>query len=200
MPKKFEYSYPEQWYTVQGAETAYRTGTADDVATMHREYTKMRDVAQKRLQRLQKDISTSKAYQSHKGGFQKLSDIDPRDFPKAFSDLAKFVKAKSSSASGQLEIRRKTIQKWQEQGIGLNQQNYNRVMELLEEMRKRKIVYGSDKVVEVADSMLEHDVPVSDDILDNLEKLLEHSDELDQVFEDVSDSAEINDILELIGW
>lgn len=200
MPKKFEYSYPEQWYTVQGAETAYRTGTADDVATMHREYTKMRDVAQKRLQRLQKDFSTSKAYQSHKGGFQKLSDIDPRDFPKAFSDLAKFVKAKSSSASGQLEIRRKTIQKWQEQGIGLNQQNYNRVMELLEEMRKRKIVYGSDKVVEVADSMLEHDVPVSEDILDNLEKLLEHSDELDQVFEDVSDSTEINDILELIGW
>lgn len=200
MPKKFEYSYPEQWYTVQGAETAYRTGTSSDIATMHKEYTKMRDVAQKRLQRLQKDFSTSKAYQSHKGGFQKLSDIDPRDFPKAFSDLAKFVKAKSSSASGQLEIRRKTIQKWQEQGLGLNSQNYNQVMEILEEMRKRKIVYGSDKVVELADSMLENDMRMTDNLVEHLGTLLEHSDEAEYVFENVSDSAEIDEVISLLGW
>ena len=202
MPKKFEYSYPEEWYTVQGAETAYRTGTKSDIETMHREYTKMRDVAQKRLQRLENEFSWTKTYQNHKEGFAKLSDIDPRNFPKAFSDLAKFVKAKSSSASGQREIRRKTINTWQNQGIDLNLRNYNTVMDILETMRKRKMgkIYGSDKVVELADTMLEYDMSLTGDLLKNLGTLLEHSDEAEQVFENVSDSAEIDEVISLLGW
>ena len=39
----------------------------------------------------------------------------------------------------------------------LNQKNYDKTIKILEEMRRRKIVYGSDKAVELADSMLDLD-------------------------------------------
>ena len=50
----FRLIYPENYYTVQGAETVLRTGTKDDIAAMRAEYTRMRDAAQKRLHRLEK--------------------------------------------------------------------------------------------------------------------------------------------------
>ena len=58
MPRKvtepsFQFWFDEKWYTVQGAETMARIGTKDDYSTMKSEYTRMRDVAQKRLKRLQ---------------------------------------------------------------------------------------------------------------------------------------------------
>lgn len=198
MPKqeKFSFKYSDDWYTVQGAETALH-GNERDLKTMKQEYSRMRDVAQKRLKRLGESFAESKAYREHKEGFAKIGEIDPRDFPKAFSEVAKFLKAKASSASGQREIRRKTIETWQEQGLNLNQKNYDKAIRILEELRKRKLVYGSDKVVELADSMLELDDQQTEQWLDHLDKLMEHTDELQEI-EDVA-GYEFDDILEMLG-
>lgn len=194
--RTFEFNFPSEWYTVEGAKSM-------DIATLRKEYTRMRDVAQKRLKRLEKDFSESKAYLSHKAGFEKLKDIDARDLPKAFSELAKFVGARSSSASGQREIRRKTIETWNEQGLNLTQKNYSRVIKILEEMRKRKLTYGSDKVVEVADSMLSLDDQHTNQWLDNLEELLRHSDEVKDVVQDYSLKGipvDMDIIRREVGW
>ena len=194
--RSFEFNFPKEWYTVEGAKSL-------DVATLRKEYTRMRDVAQKRLARLEKDFSESKAYLSHRAGFEKLKDIDVRDLPKAFSELAKFVGAKGSSASGQKEIRRKTIETWNKQGLNLTQKNYSRVIKILEEMRKRKLVYGSDKVVEVADSMLAVDDQQANKWMNNLEKLLQHSDEVKEVVQDYSSKGKpvnMNILKRKIGW
>lgn len=194
--RTFEFNFPAEWYTVEGAKSM-------DIAILRKEYTRMRDVAQKRLSRLEKDFSESKAYLSHRGGFEKLKDIDARDLPKAFSELAKFVGAKSSSASGQREIRRKTIETWNKQGLNLTQKNYKRVMKILEEMRKRKLTYGSDKVVEVADSMLSLDDQHTNKWLDNLEELLRHSDEVKDVVQDYSAKGipvSMDIIRREVGW
>ena len=177
----FQFWFDEKFYTVQGAETMARLGTKDDLATMKAEYTRMRDVAQKRLKRLEKAFPESKAVQSHPNGFPKLKNLDPRDFPKAFAELAKFVKAKGSTVTGQQQIKDKTIKTWQDQGLNLNQQNYDKAITILEEMRKRKIVYGSDKVVELADSMLDLDDQQTHDWLDHLDYLLQHTDELQEL-------------------
>ena len=158
-----------------------RLGTKDDLATMRSEYTRMRDVAQKRLKRLEKAFPDSKAVQSHPQGFPKLKDLDPRDFPKAFSELAKFVKAKGSTVTGQKQIKEKTIKTWQDQGLNINQKNYNKTIKILEEMRRRKIVYGSDKVVELADSMLDIDDQQTNEWLDHLDYLLQHTEELQEI-------------------
>ena len=198
----FQFWYDEKWYTVQGAETMARVGTKDDMATMRAEYTRMRDVAQKRIKRLGKQFPESKAYQSHKQGFAKLKDLDPRDFPKAFSELAKFVKAKGSTVTGQKQIKEKTIKTWQDQGLNLNSKNYDKVIKILEEMRKQKIVYGSDKAVELAESMLELDDQQINEWLEHLDTLLQHTEELAEMKDEKSGytMVDIDDLLKETGW
>ena len=193
----FKFWFDEKWYTVQGAETMARLGTKDDMSTMRAEYTRMRDVAQKRIKRLGKQFPESKAYQTHKKGFAKLKDLDPRDFPKAFAELAKFVKAKGSTVTGQKQIKEKTIKTWQDQGLNLNSKNYDKTIKILEEMRKQKIVYGSDKAVELADSMLDLDDQQTNEWLDHLDTLLQHTDEL----QEIPDLAgyDFDEILDMLG-
>lgn len=204
----FKFWFDEKWYTVQGAETMARAGTKDDMSTMRSEYTRMRDVAQKRLKRLATSFPESKAVQSHPEGFPKLKDIDPRDFPKAFSELAKFLKAKGSTVTGQQQIKEKTIKTWQDQGLNLNRDNYDKVIKILEESRKQKVVYGSDKVVELADEMMELSPDQFDDVLDNLSSLLEHSDEIGDSLEEYMQNkgvqalyeVDIDDFIKELGW
>ena len=193
----FKFWFDEKYYTVQGAETMARMGTKDDLSTMRAEYTRMRDVAQKRLHRLEKMFPESRAVQSHPEGFPKLKTLDPRDFPKAFAELAKFVKAKGSTVTGQKQIKEKTIKTWQDQGLNLNNRNYDKTIKILEEMRRQKIVYGSDKVVELADTMLELDDQQTDEWLDHLDTLLQHTEELQEI-PDIA-GYDFDEILELLG-
>lgn len=202
----FQFWFDEKFYTVQGAETMFRMGTKDDLSTMRSEYTRMRDVAQKRLQRLSKAFPDSRAVKDHPKGFPKLKSIDPRDFPKAFSELAKFVKAKGSTVSGQREIKKKTIDTWNRQGIPLNEANYDRTIKILEEMRRRKIVYGSDTAEEVARLTLGLSKEQFDDVLDHLEEYLTHTEELADFMKSSYDAktgyqlVNMNDFRHLIGW
>ncbi len=199
----FQFWYEEKWYTVQGAETMVRVGTKDDMATMRAEYTRMRDVAQKRIKRLGKQFPESKAYQSHAKGFPKLKELDPRDFAKAFSELAKFVRAKGSTVTGQKEIKQKTMKTWQDQGLNLNPKNYDKTIKVLEEMRKQKIVYGSDKAVELADAMLDLNDQQTNEWLMHLDELLTHTQELDlwkDVYESRGESVDMDTLLHEIGW
>lgn len=193
----FKFWFDEKWYTVQGAETMARLGTKDDMATMRAEYTRMRDVAQKRIKRLGKQFPESKAYQSHKEGFAKLKNLDPRDLPKAFAELAKFVKAKGSTVTGQKQIKEKTIKTWQDQGLNLNSKNYDKTIKILEEMRKQKIVYGSDKAVELADSMLDLDDQQINEWLNHLDTLLQNTDKLQEI-PDVA-GYDFDEILDMLG-
>lgn len=207
----FKFWFDEKYYTVQGAETMARMGTKDDFATMRAEYTRMRDTAQKRVARLQKlfpdSVGAKHKYDTgkkdsegnpiYKSGFPTLKTIDPRDFPKAFSDLAKFLRAKGSTVTGQYQIKEKTIKTWQDQGLNLNQKNYNKVITILEEMRRQKIVYGSDKAVELADAMMGLDDQQTNAWLDHLDILLQHTDEL----QEIPDLAgyDFDEIMELLG-
>lgn len=182
-------------YTVDEAEKFYR----EHPDIVRKQYSDMRHNAQKRLNRLsESEFSGSKAYTSHRSGFKKLKDIDPRDLPKAFSELSKFMEAKASSLSGQRSIRQKTIQKWQEQGLNLNNKNYARTMQIMEEMRNRKIIYGSDKAVELADRMLELDEKETEAWLEHLESLLQHTEELEDIPEDTGE--DIDEIIKELGW
>lgn len=207
MAGTFKFWYDEKWYSVQGAETMISSGTRSDLATMRAEYTRMRDVAQKRLQRLSEQFPESKALQAHQGGFAKLKEIAPADFAKAFSELAKFVRAKGSTVSGQKEIKRKTIKTWQEQGLNVNEENYDRVIKVMEKMRTQKVIYGSDKAVDLVENTMELSDGQFNDILDkHLAKSLEHSDEIGQELQDVKDSrsglsrVNMDDFIDELGW
>ena len=177
----FRLIYPENYYTVQGAETVLRTGTRDDIAAMRAEYTRMRDAAQKRLKRLEKQFPESKAVQQHPKGFRKLKDMDPRDLPKAMAELKKFMTAKSSTVTGQKQIKEKTIATWNKQGLNLTPQNYDKAIKILEEMRKRKLTYGSDKVVQLAEIMMNMDEKQTNDWLNHLDTALDNVDKISEI-------------------
>jgi hypothetical protein len=197
----FKFWYDDKWYTVQGAETMVRMGTKDDMSTMLSEYTRMRDTAQKRIKRLEKLFPESSSVKNHPKGFPKLKDIDPRDFPKAFSELAKFLKAKGSTVTGQRQIKEKTIKTWQAQGINLNPKSYDKTIRILEEMRRQKIVYGSDKAVELADSMLELDDQQTNKWLDHLDVLLRNSNDVNKLVKKLPTirGVDFDEILALLG-
>ena len=193
----FKFWFDEKYYTVQGAQTMFSLGTKDDISTMRSEYTRMRDTAQKRIKRLGEKFPESKVYQEHKEGFPKLRDIDPRDFPKAFSELAKFLKAKASTVTGQQQIKEKTIQTFNDNGLKVDNSNYNAVIDVIEEMRRQKIVYDSNRAVEMADLLIGLDDQKKNDILDNLEKLLPHIDELKEL--PSLSGFDIDELLNLLG-
>lgn len=181
-------------YTVSEAEQMFR----ENLPGMRSEYSRMRDIAEKRIKRLQEsEFSTARAVSEHPSGFKKLRDLDIRDLPKAFSELSKFIGAKGSSVTGQKQIRDKTIRTWQEHGLNLNKKNYDKTIKILEEMRRRKIVYGSDKAIELADSMLDLDDQQTNEWLDHLDILLQHTDEL----QEIPDLAgyDFDEILDMLG-
>lgn len=188
---RFNFWFDGKYYTEQGASTMFRMGTKDDISTMRSEYTRMRDVAQKRIKRLRKMFPESKTYIEHKEGFAKLRDLDERDFPKAFAELARFLRAKLSSVTGQRHAQEKTTETLNkavgagsDKGNGTPQEavtkaNYWRVVKILNRVRQLKIarVYGSDKIVELAETTLGLSSDQFDSVLDNLESFLNATEE-----------------------
>ena len=207
----FQFWFDEKWYTVQGAETMINTGTKDDLATMRSEYTRMRDTAQKRVARLQKmypdSVGAKRRYDTgkkdaegnpiYKSGFATLKSLNPKDFAKAFADLAKFLRAKGSTVTGQKQIKEKTLKTWQDQGLPVNESNYQTVIKVLEEARKQKLVYGSDKIVEFAETMLERSSLEQELWLAHLDDLLPRIDEIKAI--PVLEGYDFDEILELLG-
>ena len=196
--------------TVTEAEAMYRR----DFQAMKRQYTEMRDIAQKRIKRLEREFSEAKAYTSHTyeayrlnpeigkyqkttlQGFQEIKNIAPEDFAKAFSELSKFVSAKGSTIKGQRAMQAKTMasinksigakdeedededEEEEVKSPQLTKENYWRFIKILEESRRQKRVFDSEKMVEAAEATLSLDKNQFNDMLDHLSAMLEHSDEL----------------------
>ena len=199
--------YEGQKFSVDEAKVFQR----ENPSAMRKEYTRMRDIAQKRIARLGEDYKWTSAYKSHSEGFQKLKDISSEDFAKAFSELSKFVNAKTSTVSGQRSAQRRTsetLNKAIGQKNAVNKKNYKRVVTLLNEARKRKLVYGSDKIVQLADATLPFTNTQFNDVLDNLDAMLLHSDEVEERLSSYIESnnlsgytvVNIDDFREQTGW
>ena len=183
MPKKSIFSWDPETYTIQALESIVRGANRDDLSAIKAEYTRLRDIAHKRISRLGKsEFKEFAAYTSHKDDFPKLRDLDPRDIPAAMADMAKFLKAKTSTVAGQRSRMNKTIKAWQKQGLDLNEKNYNNVMALLKEMRSRKILYGSDKVVTLVETSMQKGWNFNKVLkAGSLDKLLANADQVSEI-------------------
>lgn len=174
---EFNFRFDDEWYTADGAKAKFREHEKE----MREEYSRMRSAAQKRLQRMKKsEFKDTKTYKEHAHGFRKLEDINPKDFHKAFKDVAGFLKSKRSSASGQREIRRKTMETLNE-AIGekkVTTKNYMRVIRVLEELRKTKQTYGSDTIVDMVNQTMALSFDQFEKILDRLPDVIENADSL----------------------
>lgn len=155
MPKNIFYWDPET-YTVEALESIIGSANKDDMSAIRTEYTRLRDIAHKRWKRLgSSEYAGSPAYTSHAGDFPKLREMDPRDLPKAFANMVRFLRAQTSTLSGQKSRKQKNIEEWNKLGLNLTEANYDNVMRMLREMRSRKIIYGSDKVLAVVETTMQ---------------------------------------------
>ena len=203
----FSFRFDDEWYTADGAKTKFREHEKE----MREEYSRMRSAAQKRIKRMKEsEFSDSKSYREHQEGFREIKDIDPRDFHKAFKEVAGFLKSKRGSASGQREIRRKTIESLNK-AIGANKvntKNYKRVIRVLEELRRNKMVYDSETVADRVNATMALSDNQFEQLLDHIDTFIESGADLMDSIDDYMDSmgienyqqVEMGDFLDKIGW
>lgn len=191
MPKfKSTKLWDKDWYAVDALKIMQREAPEE----MKKEYQRLKNVADKRLKRLEKKYDWTKTYKNKETGFKRYSDIDPRDFAKEMHELYKFVSAGTSTLGGQVARREKTIETinkaigaYDEEGnlikgsTRVTKRNYQRVIQLLDTARKYKLTYDSEKIVELANLSLQLSKVEFDDVLDNLEKLVPNMDTLSEI-------------------
>lgn len=196
----FEFRFSDATYTTVGAEAMFATAGPKELRELKAEYTRMRDAAHKRLARLEKAFPETQAYKERAANLPKLRDIPKENLGKAFSDLAKFLRHKGSTLKGQREIRNKTMKTFNEQGIPLNEKNYDRTIDILERARLLKLVYGSDEIFELANATLDLSQDSFEAVLDKLDIILEHAEKYIPVFESSADDGiDIDQLIEELG-
>lgn len=98
-----------------------------DESTLRKEYSRLRDIAQKRLKRMGESVfSESEAYQQNVGQFEQTRNIKTvSELRQSLTQLARFLLAESSTIQGQRAIMKRGISEWREKGYHwVNESNW----------------------------------------------------------------------------
>lgn len=131
-------TYDKTWYFPTNLTQMLKS----DPATVRKEYTRLRDIAQKRLKRFETaGLTKTQAYKRNVAHYPKLKDIKS-DYELAgrLSDLERFISAQAGSVSGQKEIRKKAISTLHEHDYTfVNEQNFDDFTDFMEEYRDQML-------------------------------------------------------------
>lgn len=161
MRKTASLTYEDDWYTPTSILTQIKTGNMKKV---RKEYTRLRDISQKRLKRLEAaDMGDTQAYLKNVSHYPKLKDIKTKyELAGRLSDLSRFIKAEASTVSGQRQIRAKSIQTLHDHGYDfVNDTNIVDFGRFMEEYRKQKLEdmgYDSGDAAETYSVVVKHDL------------------------------------------
>lgn len=143
------FRYPDSYYNPE----KLGSGKVLSSAEIRKEYSRLRDVAQKRLHRFEAaGATTYQAYQDNKNAFPTLAKLgSDEDVIFALSDVSRFLRSKQSSLSGIKEIRNKALSTMREQGIDFvdegNFAQFARFMQAWKDGKWGSTVKGSEDVV-----------------------------------------------------
>ena len=130
------------------------------------EYSRLRSIARKRLERLERLEPDSYAYRHNVGVYKPLKELTQTEVIKLLPELAQFIAAKTGTVTGIREARLKAIEKLQEHGYEqINESNYKTFASWMEKWRSEKLAHsiGSIEVVEAFEFTVLHDIR-NDDI------------------------------------
>lgn len=123
-----------------------------DERTLRKEYTRLRDIAQKRLKRMGGSMfERSETYRQNVDQFEKTRDIKTASqLRQNLTQLARFVMAESSTIQGQKAIMQRGIASWREKGYDfVNESNWFDFVDFLEYVKAHdKNVYSLDDAME----------------------------------------------------
>lgn len=129
MSRYINFTFPISAYQPQALQEGYSE------KELGREYSRLRSVARKRLERFARsEFEDSNVYRYNKGKYVPLSQVSNKgELVHLLSDVARFLTAEAGSVSGQRAIRAKAIATWNEKGYTwINKSNYAAFARFLE--------------------------------------------------------------------
>ena len=146
--------YPFAQYTVY----ANRIGTGIPEKEIRKEYTRLRDILQKRIKTIQKSEFAGQGIAGQfPQGLPKLAEIRTEDLPYLLQQFATAINSSSGSLKGLRHRRSETIKSLQERGYtNIDESNISSFARFMEEARERGLekVYGSDTIATLYDSTI----------------------------------------------
>lgn len=133
MSRYTKFTFPISAYQPQALQEGYSE------KELRREYSRLRSVARKRLERFEgSEFEDSNVYRYNKGKYVPLSQVSNKgELVHLLSDVARFLTAEAGSVTGQRAIRDKAIATWHEKGYTwLNKSNYAAFARFLEFSRE----------------------------------------------------------------
>lgn len=158
MPRKLDPRVNLQFYTREGLRNA-------DVWTdklIRSEYSRLRDIAVKRLERLGRVEPESFAYRANVGQYAPARGQTTEQLRTQLPLLAKFIAARTGSVMGIQAQRRKAVESLQERGFAfINAGNIRQFGEFMDSYRSKRgaaRTYSSFQAAEVYEFTQEHDI------------------------------------------
>lgn len=152
-------TYDKMFYTMYGLNSDNWTEKA-----MRAEYSRLRSIARKRLERFEgTEFTDSKTYAKNAGKFKPLKEISGiTELKRQLSDVAFFVDASTGSVTGLRKKRDAFIQTMRERGYDfINKSNYRDFTEFMDESINQKLasVLDSEQLAEVYSITREKKIP-----------------------------------------
>jgi len=129
MPSKAKLTWDSALYQVDALKIR-------DSKELRAEYTRLRDITQKRLKRLAaSEFAEGSTYRHYKDMFPKLAEIkSDAELRKRLSEAARFVEAKTTTVSGIKAKRKAQIKSLQEQGYDwVDEDNFEQFVEWIDD-------------------------------------------------------------------
>lgn len=150
--------YPFAQYTVY----ANRIGAGIPQNEIKKEYTRLRDILNKRIQRINKsDFAGQGISGQFPQGLPKLSEIAPEDLPYLLQQAATALNSRSGSLKGLQMRQSETIKSLRERGYtNISDSNIRAFASFMDEARDRGLekIYGSDTIATMYDSIVALDI------------------------------------------
>lgn len=177
MGRKASLHYDFVWYTPSNLK-AMLEGDKELSSQVRKEYTRLRDVAQKRLKRLKEaGYEDTEAYRRNVVHYPKLKDIKTKsELAQRLSDLSRFIKSELSTVSGIKERERKTLESLSEHGYDfVNAGNLADFGDFMEQYRDQLLdmEYDSGDAAEVYQVAIKHKLD-PEEVAQNFEFYLEN--------------------------
>ena len=156
-----------------------------DVRELRKEYTRLRKIAQKRLERfVGTEWERSEVFKKNYGQYPKLADIKSESKLRyELAALARFINAETSSVSGLRQQRAKTIEALRDKGYTfVNKNNYWQFGEFMDYYKTSKLnqIYDSEAALTVFQMTERFNIPERE-LSRNFETYLSKAEEIENM-------------------
>lgn len=137
MATRARLTYDFSWYTPSEIKAKLEAG-GDLAKQVRKEYTRLRDISQKRLKRLaEAGYTDTEIYQRNYKHYPKLKDIKSKsELAQRLSDLSRFVGSSQSTVKGIKERNKQTLETLKQHGYGfVNESNLRDFGDFMEQYR-----------------------------------------------------------------